>query len=232
MSKLFIPNGLLASVNSLDEALAALDIGVDIIDLKQPAQGALGALPIADVTEIVRAISGRCPVSATIGDLPLQPDTVFNAVKAMSTTGVDYIKIGFFAGGDWQATLDRLSTLTAQGHQLIAVLLADAEPDRTPLSALKTAGFKGAMLDTQNKQRGALTQIMPFSTIAAFVADAKQQNLLCGLAGALRLNDIATLLPLQANYLGFRGALCEQHQRTARLDPAAIRAVKHALQQT
>lgn len=138
----------------------------------------------------------------------------------------------FFAGGDWQATLDRLSTLTAQGHQLIAVLLADTEPDRIPLTAFKTAGFKGVMLDTQNKQRGALTAIMPLSAIAAFVETAKQQDLLCGLAGALRLNDIATLRPLQANYLGFRGALCEQHQRTARLNPVAIRAIKHALQQT
>lgn len=220
---------LLASVNSLHEALTVFNIGVDIVDLKQPAQGALGALDLADVREIVCTINGRCPVSATIGDLPLHPESVFNAVQAMSETGVDYIKIGFFAGGDWQATLDRLSSLTAQGHQLIAVLLADAEPDRIPLTAIKTAGFKGVMLDTQDKQRGALTQIMSLSAIAAFVETAKKHNLLCGLAGALRLNDIPTLLPLQANYLGFRGALCEQHQRTASLNPTAIRAIKHAL---
>ncbi|MDD1632684.1 MAG: (5-formylfuran-3-yl)methyl phosphate synthase, partial [Methylococcaceae bacterium] len=87
--------GMLASVNSLAEALLALSADVDIIDLKQPALGALGALDIDTVKQIVAGIYGRCPVSATIGDMPMQPDPVFNAVKAMAETGVDYIKIGF-----------------------------------------------------------------------------------------------------------------------------------------
>jgi uncharacterized protein (UPF0264 family) len=81
--------GMLASVNSLAEALLVLNAEVDIIDLKQPEQGALGALEVADVKKIVAEIAGRCPVSATIGDLPMQPELVFNAVKAMSETGVD-----------------------------------------------------------------------------------------------------------------------------------------------
>ena len=88
--------GMLASVNSLEEALLVLSADVDIIDLKQPAFGALGALDIATVKQIVAEIDGRCPVSATIGDLPVQPDPIFNAVKAMAETEVDYIKIGFF----------------------------------------------------------------------------------------------------------------------------------------
>ena len=36
--------GMLASVNSVAESLLVLSAGVDIIDLKQPALGALGAL--------------------------------------------------------------------------------------------------------------------------------------------------------------------------------------------
>ena len=103
--------GMLASVNSLIEARLVLQVGVDIIDLKQPDQGALGALALVDVKEIVAEVNSRCPVSATIGDLPLQAQAVYNATKAMAETGVDYVKIGFFPGGDWQTTLDKLSRL-------------------------------------------------------------------------------------------------------------------------
>ena len=102
--------GMLASVNSLEEALLALSANVDIIDLKQPALGALGALETDLVKAIVNEINGRCPVSATIGDLPMQPEIVYQAVKAMAETGVDYVKIGFFPGGDWQGTIEKLAT--------------------------------------------------------------------------------------------------------------------------
>ena len=114
-----------------------MDAGVDIIDLKQPALGALGALDMATVKQIVAEVAGRCPVSATIGDLPMQPDPVFNAVKAMAETGVDYIKIGFFPGDDWQGTVKKLSVLTGQDLALIAVLFADTQPDLNIIRLLK-----------------------------------------------------------------------------------------------
>ncbi|MGR9054210.1 MAG: (5-formylfuran-3-yl)methyl phosphate synthase, partial [Gammaproteobacteria bacterium] len=72
--------GMLASVADLDEALEVLSVGVDIIDLKRPAHGALGALDTDTVAAIVDRIQGRCPLSATIGDLPMEPNTVSRAV--------------------------------------------------------------------------------------------------------------------------------------------------------
>ncbi|MGZ4980235.1 MAG: (5-formylfuran-3-yl)methyl phosphate synthase, partial [Methylobacter sp.] len=101
--------GMLASVNSVAEALQVLSANVDIIDLKQPALGALGALETDLVKSIVDEINGRCPVSATIGDLPMQPELVYQAVQAMAETGVDYVKIGFFPGDDWQGTIEKLA---------------------------------------------------------------------------------------------------------------------------
>ncbi len=106
--------GMLASVNSVTEALLVLNAQVDIIDLKQPERGALGALDTDLVKQIVAEIAGRCPVSATVGDLPMQPELVFNAVKAMANTGVDYVKIGFFPEGDSLATVKKLAKLTPQ----------------------------------------------------------------------------------------------------------------------
>ena len=218
---------MLASVNSVAEALLVLDAAVDIIDLKQPALGALGALAIADVKRIVAAIEDRCPVSATIGDLPMQPDPVFDAVSAMAETGVDYIKIGFFPGDDWPGTVKKLSGLS-QNHALIAVLFADAQPDLSIMVLLKEAGFTGVMLDTMNKRQGSLTQVMAAAELARFVAQAKALQLLCGLAGSLRLADIPELLALNADYLGFRGALCREHDRVGQLNKQSVIAIKQA----
>ena len=217
--------GLLASVNSLEEALIVLDSDVDIIDLKQPALGALGALDTQLVSQIVTSIAAKKTLSATVGDLPMQADLLFNAVKAMADTGVDYIKIGFFPNGDWQVVIDKLSLLTVQGLKLIAVLFADQQPDLKVVEQLAKAGFTGVMLDTMDKNNGSLTHVMPFSDIQQFVTLAKQYHLLCGLAGSLRKSDIDTLRPLKADYLGFRGALCVQQQRVAAIDRDALKTI-------
>lgn len=219
---------MLASVNSVDEALLALDAGVDIIDLKQPERGALGALDTALVNEIVAAIGRRCPLSATIGDLPMQPGLVANAVAAMAATGVDYIKIGFFPGGEPLATINQLSLLAKQSMALIAVLFADQQPELTLLPALKAGGFAGVMLDTADKSQGSLTHAMAMAKLRHFVMRAKSLGLLCGLAGSLRQEDVAELLSVQPDYLGFRGALCARHERTARLSRDAIVRLRQA----
>lgn len=222
-------NGMLASVKNWEEAQIALNAHVDIIDLKQPNLGALGALDIETIGDMVKKIDFRCPVSATIGDLPMQADIIFNAVQATAKTGVDFVKIGFFPNGNWLAIIEKLRPLTTK-YQLIAVLFADENPDIHFISALKKNGFAGVMLDTMDKERGNLTKIMPVDSIQIFVALAKKHNLICGLAGSLRAEDIALLLPLEANYLGFRGALCADHNRIQTIDIKALQAIRHLLQ--
>lgn len=217
--------GMLASVNSLDEVRIILDTSVDIIDLKNPEQGALGALSTELVNEIVFIVNKRKPVSATVGDLPMQPDLIFNAVSAMKDTGVDYIKIGFFPDGDWQSTVSKLTDITHKGHKLIAVLFADTQPDISIIKSLKNAGFSGVMLDTMDKSTGSLSKVMSLSEIKNFVTAAKNSQLLCGLAGSLKLDNIPELLDLKADYLGFRGALCEKNNRTAKIDKNAIHSI-------
>jgi len=220
---------MLASVNCLEEALLAQAAHVDIIDLKQPKLGALGALEVSLVQKIVTHINKQTPISATIGDLPMQTDIIVDAINKMANTKVDYIKIGFFPSDNWADIINDLKIFTDAGLKLIAVLFADQQPDIQSLTLFSKAGFHGVMLDTMNKSQGSLTQVMPFSDIQTFVKLAKQSQLLCGLAGSLRTTDIAKLSPLQADYLGFRGALCEGHQRTEKINPAALQTIKAQL---
>ena len=57
----------------------------------------------------------------------------------------------------------------------------------------------------------------------------KKETLICGLAGSLRLENIAELLPFDADYLGFRGALCNQHNRVGELDLNALEQIRTAI---
>lgn len=220
---------LLASVANLNEALLVLEAGADIVDLKAPAQGALGALPIEDVRAIVAAIGGRKPVSATVGDLPMRPATVLQAVERMAAQGPDYVKIGFFPGGDWPGVVEALAAAAARETRLVAVLFGDRRPDLAIVPRLAEAGFAGVMLDTQDKTGGPLTRRCERSYLAEFVESASARGLLTGLAGSLRLADIPPLLELRPDYLGFRGALCRNRERIAELDLEAVQAVRDSV---
>src|SRR5436309_16136851 len=61
--------GLLVSVRSSEEAIAALEGGADIIDVKEPRRGSLGAADPGTVSEIIRVINRRAPVTAAFGEL-------------------------------------------------------------------------------------------------------------------------------------------------------------------
>lgn len=221
-------SGFLASVRSAEEALIALSGRADIIDVKEPSAGALGRVDGAALAAIVEPLGGRRPVSATIGDIALEPDTVVAAVRETAATGVDIVKIGLFAG-DLEGTLAALAPLASAGIRLVAVIFADRAPDLAALvPRCAAAGFAGIMLDTADKRAGPLTAHLPTDALARFVASARAHGLLSGLAGALRLADIPGLAPLGADYLGFRSALTVGGRDRA-VDLGAVSAVRRAL---
>lgn len=217
---------MLASVTGVEEALLVANGGADLIDLKDPASGALGALPEGTLRAVRRALP-RHPVSATIGDLPLEPGTVREAVIRTAACGVDYVKVGLFPGGDLEATLDGLRPL-AQTTPLIAVLMADHLIALSLVDRVAQSGFRGVMLDTADKGKGPLTEIRPPSFLERFVERGKSRGLLTGLAGSLRLRDIDVLLPLQPDYLGFRSALCRGGRQQG-IDPRLLMAIRHRI---
>ena len=220
--------GFLASVTLPAEAEIVLAAGADIIDLKDPQGGALGALPASAIRAAVATIAGRKTVSATAGDLPMLPATVADAVARIAELGVDIVKVGLFRGGDWTGCINALSRQAAGGTRIVAVLFADQAPDFTILERLRDNGFAGAMLDTADKRGGGLRDHLTEPALAAFVRRARDNGLMSGLAGSLRLADVAPLLALAPDYLGFRGALCTAG-RSSTIDPERVHTVRAAI---
>lgn len=221
----------LASVRSIAEAQTALAGGADIIDVKEPAAGALGAAQIGEIAAIVERVGGLRPVSATVGDLPSRPDVVCPAVERTAAAGVDIVKVGLFDRGVNESLLRALAAYTVKGLRLVAVLFADRAPNWDLVPLLAQYGLYGIMLDTADKGGGSLRQRLSAPVLMQFVATARTHGLLAGLAGSLAPDDVEPLLALAPDYLGFRGALCAAAARTRGLEASAVQHVRTLIPQ-
>lgn len=220
---------LLASVTNETEARLVASLGADIIDAKNPAAGALGALPVATVTAIRRAVPHRIPVSATIGDPVDDVEAVAMAVRMMAETGTDIVKIGLGKGAHPERLLEVVGTLDLDGAKLVGVLLADDGIALDLVDLARAAGFAGLMLDTADKRRGALPEIVPAEELRRFVEATHEAGMFAGLAGSLRAEHVPQLLRFAPDVLGFRGGLCRQGERTSQIDPDAVRGVRRII---
>ena len=221
---------MLASVADLAEAEIAIAGGADIVDLKDPRAGALGAVATGLVREAVQAIARRRLTSAVCGDLPMVPDAIRATAGEVAATGVDYVKIGFFPSPAAAACAEALAPL-ASSAKLIGVLFADREPDFGLLDAFARRGFCGAMVDTADKARGGLLDHLPPERIADFIRRARSLGLKVGLSGSLATPHIPRLLPFMPDFLGFRGALCDRSRRTASISRHAVDCVRALIPQ-
>jgi dihydroneopterin aldolase len=219
---------LLASVTGPDEAALVFAGGADIIDLKDAARGALGALAPEVLRATVAAVGGRRPVSAVTGDLPMEPDVITAAAARTAETGVDYVKVGLFPGPKRPECIRALASL-ARSTKIVGVMFADRGADNGLLALMAEAGFAGAMLDTAGKGAGRLLDHMDIPALRLFIAACRERGLMAGLAGSLEPPDVPRLLLLEPDYLGFRGALCVGRDRTARIDPEAIAVIRELI---
>lgn len=215
----------LASVRDPGEAETAIGASADIVDLKDPGAGALGALAPETIDACIRATRGRVKVSATIGDLPLVGERVRAAVLATAAQGVDYVKLGLFPGGDADHCLESLVPLTPE-IQLVLVLFADALPEFDAVGLAARIGAAGVMLDTLGKSGQSLPELVSPGKLAALVDSARARGLMIGFAGSLRASHVPGLLALGPDLLGFRGALCRDGKREKKLDPVRLARIR------
>lgn len=220
----------LASVRSQFEAEIALAASVDIIDLKEPSAGALGAVSYETARAVVARVNRHVPVSATVGDCRCDPLGIAGAVVDMAATGVNIIKVGLFDQSERARILRALQPVAASGIRIVAVLFVDRSAN-LEVEDIARAGLYGVMLDTADKQSGSLTQLLTAQQLWDFVQDCHHDGhrLLCGLAGGLRLEDIPEVTRGGPDYLGFRGALCDGAEREQNLSGKRVAAVRAAL---
>lgn len=228
--------GLLASVNQVAEVDMVLAAGVDVVDVvdvHEPGGAALGAAGAELIRDVVKRVSGAKLVCATLGAVPMQAEQLLAASEACADCGVDAVKIGLQPDARRGECIGALQAL-AQRLPVVAVLFADRDlpqvaDSTTVLEQLAGAGFAGVVLDTFDKKAGRLTALWDSDSLQRWVAQAQALKLLVGLAGSLRVEDIAGLVKLKPDLLGFRGALCGDGDRSAQLDPIRVKEVRRII---
>jgi (5-formylfuran-3-yl)methyl phosphate synthase len=215
---------MLASVADAAEAEAVLQLGADIVDLKDPRRGSLGAVSLDAARAAIATVARRSETSAALGDPPYDEDALLAGARALAAMGVDYVKLAVDA-----PTLDRLGhslSGLARDVGLVGMMFADEKPDFALLAKLSALGFKGAMLDTRDKTRGRLIAHLDVVSLSQFCSECRALNLISGLAGSLEAPDVPRLLLLGPDVLGFRGAVCRAHDRKDAIDPQAVALIR------
>lgn len=221
----------LASVLDAQEAEIAIAGGADVIDFKNPHEGALGALDVETIKRGVQTVAGRQPTSATAGDWAPDAAGIVDTAMHIGQTGVDVVKIGLMPG---QALINCLQSLrvVTQRYRLVVVLYADLGVPMAAIDTLAAIGCTGVLIDTFDKSAGRLRKwgqtpfLMTDSLLREFVVRTHDAGMLAGLAGSLRTDDIEPLFALKPDIMGFRSALCDQFSRTQAIKEGKVRAVR------
>ncbi|MBN1166683.1 MAG: (5-formylfuran-3-yl)methyl phosphate synthase [Methanospirillaceae archaeon] len=205
---------LLVSPASLEEAKASL--AADIVDVKRPAEGSLGA----NFPWIIRAIKElvQKPVSAAIGDYAYLPGGASLAALGAAAAGADYIKIGLMFDGEDKArdVIEAVVRAVKENYPEKMVVIAAysdfkrldtiSPMDMAPLAA--AAGADYAMIDTGIKDGKSTFAFMDEALLSSFCEMNKKNKIRSALAGSLRFEDLPVLKRINPDLIGVRGMVC------------------------
>jgi hypothetical protein len=222
---------LLVSVVSAREARRALAGGADIIDVKDPAQGPLGAPSPRVLAEVVGEVGAAAPVSVALGDLPNLPHTAALAARGAATLGAAYVKVGLRGVPELDeavALMRAVADATGPQTAVIAAAYADAGALDPPALApewlpevVQRAGITGALVDTFVKDGRGLYSWLSESELTGLIARTRDAGGSFAVAGQLTLGDLRRV---EADVVGVRSAVCRGGDRTAELDAELVAA--------
>ena len=225
---------LLVSVVSGEEAQRAVAGGADIVDVKDPGEGALGAPAPRVLSDVVRAVGTSAPVSVALGDLPDLPHTAALAARGAALSGAGFVKVGLRGVRDLERAATMMSAVAdavkvaGHGVSVIAAAYADAAALDPPALApaclpalVQRTGIDGALVDTFVKDGRGLYGWLSESELADLIERTRRAGALFGVAGQLTLGELRRV---DADVIGVRSAVCRGGERTAGLRTELVAA--------
>jgi hypothetical protein len=203
--------GLLVSVRSADEARVALAGGADVIDVKEPGRGSLGAADARVVAEVVAAVGELVPISVAVGEL------MEGRILTADTAGIAFAKIGL-AGcrsyADWPVRWRAAIAEWPASVRPVAVVYADwrfaaAPPPEIVLAEAVAIGCPALLVDTWDKSRGTLFDHWSAQDVARFCRQVRAAEIAVVLAGSLHGESLQAAAACRPDLIAVRGAVCE-----------------------
>jgi uncharacterized protein (UPF0264 family) len=220
------------SVRSAAEAGLALAGGAALVDVKEPGRGSLGRADDATIAAVAAAVAGRRPVSAALGELRDDPNPP-------PGVPLDYVKWGLAGLGaaDWRRRLLTAAEGLRRTHPAtrpVAAAYADwrraaAPPFEEVVGFALSHRWPAFLVDTWDKDGTTLLDWLPRPRVIAMCRLLRRAGVAVALAGSLRREQIAELMPAQPDWFAVRGAACREGRRGQALDGEAVRALVQAL---
>jgi uncharacterized protein (UPF0264 family) len=214
----------LISPKNETETMEAVAGGADIIDVKNPKEGPLGANFPWIIRRIRQVTPANIEVSCTVGEAPDLPGSMALASLGAAATGVNYIKAGLYGLKTLEEAVYLMRNVTKAAKEynpavkVVASGYADASRVSTidPLLVPKIAYEAKAdiaMLDTAIKDGKSLFTFLTKPQLRRFVDSAHSYGLKAALAGSLQKEDLPEIYALGADIAGVRAAACTLSDR-------------------
>ncbi|HYA77104.1 MAG TPA: (5-formylfuran-3-yl)methyl phosphate synthase [Verrucomicrobiae bacterium] len=217
---------ILISPKNEKEASEAIAGGADIIDVKNPQEGSLGANFPWVIKQIREIAPRKIQVSCALGDVPNLPGSISLAALGAASLGVDYIKVGLYGFKTPKEAVFLLQNVNKAAKEcnpkikIAATGYADAERIGTidPMLIPEIASLAQvdlAMIDTAVKDGKNLFNFLSDKQLEEFIDKTHKLGLEAALAGSLRKQDLPIVYGLGADVAGLRGAACTNSDRAS-----------------
>jgi len=213
---------LLISPTDNGEALEAIKGGADIIDVKNPAEGSLGANFPWVISGIRDILPSGIELSATIGDFPNLPGTASLAALGVASLGVNYVKLGLYGVNSIDDAVKLASSAVRAVREYPAKVVIAGYADYERITSISSDLIPSiaeeskadiAMLDTAIKDGTNLFDFINLDELSNFTQNAHNSSIKVALGGSLRKEHISPLSDIGVDVIGIRGAACQNSDR-------------------
>lgn len=204
---------------SIKDALEAREImaacGVDMVDIKNPLEGTLGANYPWVIEESLDLLKGHSITAASLGDLTFMPGGASLAAYGVASLGVDFVTASFSRLRDRWEVAEMYATLKRAVEDPGAGLIITGYGDHQRIGGLDPLEIlKGAqeadyfMIDTAIKDGLNIFDFLSPRDMTGLMEKAHEQGMGFIVAGSIRHPQIKELTTLQPDAAAFRGIVC------------------------
>ncbi|MCC9604648.1 (5-formylfuran-3-yl)methyl phosphate synthase [Blastopirellula sp. JC732] len=223
---------LLVSVRSAEEASAALAGGADLIDVKEPSLGSLGAADPQVWRDVIQMVRAQVPVSVALGEIS-DGERRFDADSFRGASMAKYGLANMADSAIWMSLAARAYEQVPRGCARVAVYYVDQSRAKCPPlhDVLRWSGQISAttiLFDTLVKDGQTLFDFFTPSELTAAIATIHEAGMKVACGGSLTAEHFAAAISAGADILAVRGAACEG-SRTSRVNRERVRDLKAKL---
>ena len=217
----------LISIKDFQEISEEIIQNVDILDLKDPSKGSIGAWQINEIKKTQSFLKSKINISATLGDIFDNYEFKEMAQK-FDALNLNFIKFGLLSTST-NKLFEKLEIVNSIKPKTDFVCVVFADHSSTlnlvinELELFKYYGVNTILIDTFRKNQGDLLQICKDTFLKDLVNECKKMDIDVGLAGGIKEHQIKGLIRLKPSIIGFRSAVCSKNCRNNKIDVSKIK---------